>query len=254
MESAVSSIEGTAGGSETELIRSELQTIAAALDQGSYQPGAWRRVTERIRRLPQADRLALAPDVSAVSRRLHSRRYQRTLGVPGALLMEAWLAIFGGFLIAAGIAHSSNLRAILGMLLWVSTFEPLLKVAVGTALGVTYDYAYLYGGLEPRFKMNYGSYLAMAPLARVLLQFSGMLGSLIGAALAGHLTFYVLPTAHAVSWIAFWVLLAINLGQLIAGFLGIERLGGMRLPPGSSTTLVTEWRWWRQKDSAAAPT
>ncbi len=54
----------------------------------------------------------------------------------------------GGVLVAAALKDGSTVCAIIGLALWITSFEPLLKVGVGTALGVEYDYAYLYGGLE----------------------------------------------------------------------------------------------------------
>jgi hypothetical protein len=168
------------------------------------------------------------------------------MDVLGTVLVEALVAIIGGILIASGIARESSLLAVIGMLLWVGSFEPLLKVGVGTALGIEYDYAYLYGGAEPRFKMKFGTYLALAPFRRALVQFAGTLGSPLGALTAARLCADMLPNARIISLIAFWLLVIINLGGLIAELARVRRIGAMRLPPGSANELVTELRcWWR---------
>lgn len=84
------------------------------------------------------------------------------------------------------------------MLLWVACFEPLLKLGVGTALSVQYDYAYVYGGHKPRFKLSFGSYLALTPLKRVVLQMAGMVGSSLGALVASQIAGASLPAARVV--------------------------------------------------------
>jgi hypothetical protein len=133
-------------------LRDRLATIEAALDHGDYKPGPWRRIVDELRDSPQAERAALASDVSRVSRKLHLRERRRTVGVVGAILLEGLAGTLGGLLIAAAFTHRSTLEALVGMALLVTSLEPLIKLSAGTALGVEYDYAYLYGGVEPRFK------------------------------------------------------------------------------------------------------
>ncbi len=59
--------------------------------------------------------------------------------------------------------------------IWVTTFEPMLKLLIGMALGVRYEYAYLRNG-EPRFKMRYGTCLAAPRALRIALHVSGTIG------------------------------------------------------------------------------
>lgn len=234
-------------------MRERLATIEAALDRGDYSPGPWRWLVGELRDSPPAERAALAPEISRVSRKLHGRKYRRTAGVLGAVLLEALAGTLGGVLVAAGLVHSSNLLGVLGMGLWATALEPLIKLSVGTALGVEYDYAYLYGGVEPRFKMNFGSYLALAPLRRALVQFAGTLGSPLGALIAARLFATGLPVASFVSWIVFWLTLAANVGGLFSEIAQVRRLGPIRLPPGSANALVEELRcWWRTRGVRAA--
>jgi hypothetical protein len=69
------------------------------------------------------------------------------------------------------------------MILWASAFQPLIKVVRGTALGIGYEYIYLFGRIEPHFKTDFGSYLALSAWKRMIFHLSGTLGSALGAAL-----------------------------------------------------------------------
>jgi hypothetical protein len=230
---------------EPKFLRDRLVTIEAALDRGDYKPGPWRGLINEIRHSPQVERAALAPDVTRLSRKLHLRRPHRRAGILGAVLLEALAGIVGGVLVATALSHRSTLLALVGMGLWVMSFEPLIKVGVGTALGVDYDYAYLYNGFEPRFKMKFGTYLALPPLRRVIVQFAGTLGSPLGALLAARL-YPELSTASVITWVVFWILVLINASAMAAEFAGVHRLGKLRFPPGSANEMVVELRcWWR---------
>jgi hypothetical protein len=165
--------------------------------------------------------------------------------VVGALLLEALAGIIGGILVAAALTRGSTFLALVGMGLWVTAFEPLIKLSVGTALGVEYDYAYLYGSVEPRFKMKFGSYLSLAPLRRAIVQFAGTLGSPLGALIAARLYEPTLPTACVVSLIVFWLVLLTNVSGVVSELAGVRKLGKMRLPPGSANEMVVELRCWR---------
>jgi hypothetical protein len=160
--------------------------------------------------------------------------------VLGAVLLEAIAGNIGGVLVASAILKSSTVAAIVGMILWVVSFEPLLKLSTGTALGVKYEYAYLYGGVEPRFKMNFGSYLAISPFKRAIVQVSGMIGAALGALIAASLFDGTLPTAHVVALIVFWLTVLANLADLVAGITGIRRIGPIRMPEGSATMAIIE--------------
>jgi hypothetical protein len=162
------------------------------------------------------------------------------------VLIEAMAGIIGGVLMADGVARTSNELAIAGMLLWVMSFEPLLKLSIGMLFGVSYDYAYLYGWIEPRFKMSFGSYLAVTPLKRILLHVAGMLGSPLAAVIAAQIVPPSMHVARLISWAVFWIVVLMNLGALTAGLAGIRRIGAMRLPDGSPTSALVELRSWLQ--------
>ena len=167
------------------------------------------------------------------------------------MLLEALAGILGGILIAAGVASTSNSLAIVGMLLWVACFEPLLKLGVGTALGVQYDYAYLYGGVEPRFKPSFGSYLALTPLKRVVLQIAGMGGSALGAFVASQIAGTSLPAARLISWVVFWIVVLLNVSGIAAELAYVRRIGPIGVPEGSATMAIVELRGRRRPNGSS---
>jgi hypothetical protein len=122
----------------------------------------------------------VAENLSRISRKLHQRGGRSTVSVPAGYLAEAALAVAGAVVLALGTRHQSNLQVIVSAVLWTIAFQPLIKVTVVYLLGVRYEYAYLYG-IEPRFKMCFGQYLAQARYVRLLLHLSGTIGSPMGA-------------------------------------------------------------------------
>src|ERR1700756_3893403 len=231
-------------------LQAQLAAIEAALERGDYKPGPWQKLTDELRNRDQAERAALADDLTRVSRKLHLRRHRYTMSVLSGVLLEALAGILGGILIAAGVASTSNSLAIVGMLLWVACFEPLLKLGVGTALSVQYDYAYLYG-VEPRFKPSFGSYLALTPLKRVVLQIAGMVGSPLGAFVASQIAGASLPAARVVSWVVFWIVVLMNVGGIAAELAYVRRIGPIRIPEGSATMAIVELRGRRRPNGSS---
>ncbi|MGH7924433.1 MAG: hypothetical protein ACREQH_07580 [Candidatus Binatus sp.] len=205
-------------------LRAEIAAIERALDAGAYHPGPWARLLTRARAASQADRRAVSADVTRVSRKLHLRRGRKTIKAQTGMIVEIAAVGLGYFLLALGVQASSTVAAIAGMALWVTAFQPLVKVVTGRVLGVGYDYAYLANG-EPRFKMEYGSYLAQPRWARIALHLSGAVGSPLGAYLAAMLVRDGLAVAYGVAMIVFWLINALNLVLLLAGIIGIKRLG-----------------------------
>src|SRR5262249_38713708 len=144
--------------------------------------------------------------------------------------------------LALGARHQSNLLVIVSAVIWTIAFQPLLKVAVGYLLGVRYQYAYLYG-VEPRFKMCFGEYLAQPRYARLLLHLSGTVGSPLGAWLP---TLFVDPSlriAVYVCWGLFWSVVAINVAGFVAVLTGVRaRIGPVSLRDSSGGAAALELR------------
>ena len=227
-------------------LQTEIAKIESSIDAGTYRPGPWARLLTRVRAAPAADRLAISADVTRVSRKLHLRRSRNTIKAQTGVMIELGAVALGDFLLALGVHAASNVAAVAGMAIWVVALQPLIKVATGAALGIRYDYAYLANG-EPRFKMEYGSYLAQPRSARVVLHLSGAVGSPLGAYLAATLTRGQLPPAHWIAIVVFWMINALNLALLVAGLTGVKRLGVSRTVDtscGAAGAEITEALGW----------
>ncbi len=218
-----------------------LETIEDEVDAGRYRPGPWEALLRDLRERPRAERDEIAAAVARVSRKLHLRAGRRTIEVWSAIALELAATIAGAVALIVAFATGSNLIAIVSASIWATTFQPLIKFACGRALGVRYDYAYLWG-LEPRLKMDFGSYLAAPRAARIMLHLSGTIGS----PLAVWIVWLLLPPgmmlAKILCWYGMWVLIAINVVTLVVGLAGIRRVGGFRLRDSSSGAAAFELR------------
>jgi hypothetical protein len=227
-------------GVEGEL-RARLSQIEASLDGGGYRPGPWARLVSDLKRQPPSDRRALADDLSQVSRKLHRRRAGRTISVAAGVAVEAAVVICGGILLAAAIHSDSVLAAAGGGIFWMTAFQPLMKIAIGYALGVGYDYAYLYG-VEPRFKMRFGDYVAAPRSARVALHLGGTVGSPIGLWFAAIAIRDELPATARALILGAWLLLALNAVLFAIGAAGVTRIGSHRTQDTSGGAAALELR------------
>ncbi|HXZ87310.1 MAG TPA: hypothetical protein VEF07_01990 [Candidatus Binataceae bacterium] len=230
-----------AADSELSELYKRLATIEDDVDAGRYRPGPWESLLRTLRERPRAEREEIADAVARVSRKLHMRGGRRTIEVGSAITVELAATIAGAVLLIVAFATASNLLAIVSVSIWATTFQPLIKLACGRALGVRYDYAYLWA-LEPRLKMDFGSYIAAPRAARILLHLSGTVGS----PLAVWIVWLLLPPGMALArilcWYAMWVLIGINAVTLIVGLAGIRRLGGFRMRDSSSGAAAAELR------------
>lgn len=224
-----------------EQIRDRVTEIERQLDQNLYRPGPWNRLLKDARALPREDRQALKEEFSRVSSKLHRRDSKRTLSLTMGVAAEAVLTVLGGVFIVLAIHNQSNAIAIVAAAIWMMTFQPLVKIAVGYLLGVEYEYTYLYG-VEPRFKMRYGDYLAAPRWARILLHLSGTIGSPLGVWIA----IVCLPTdlriAIDICWAAFWIVVAINVFSFLAALFGLKELGPFRASYSSGGSAALELR------------
>ncbi len=222
-------------------LRGRLAAIERAVDDGSYRPGPWHALIHDVRNAMFFERAAIADDISRVSRKLHLRKPRRRAAMNIGLLMEIATTMIGGMLMILGVAMHSGVLAFLGALLWMIAFEPLIKLMVGRAMGVHYDYFYLFG-IEPRLKMRYGTYLSRPRLLRIIVHLSGTIGS----PLAAWLTYWMLsqaqPGAAALCYGAFWILVIINVVNFVAPLLGVHRIGPMPLSMSSAGSAAMEIR------------
>ncbi len=209
-------------------LRERLLAIEADLDAGRYRPGPWAQWLRLARRRPISERQALAADVSRVSRKLHARDGLRTVSVAAAIGAELLATAAGGALLWLARVLGSNLVALAGAGLWITTFQPLIKVSVGTLLGVRYDYVHLRNA-EPRFKMRYGTYLAAPRWRRVVLHLAGNVGSPLAAWLVSRMMDPQLPLASGLCLAVFWLTLASNALFFFGALAGLGRIGPLKV-------------------------
>jgi hypothetical protein len=222
-------------------LRGRLAAIERAVDDGTYRAGPWNALVRDIRKSMSFERAALADDLSRVSRKLHLRKPRRRLAMNIGILLEIAATIAGALLIIAGVWDRSNALALLGALVWMLTFEPLIKLMVGRLAGVRYDYFYLLG-IEPRLKMSYGTYLIRPRWLRIIVHLSGTVGSPLAAYLTYWMLFRSLPVAATFCHIAFWLLVIINLVSFVAPLIGMRRLGPIPLSMSSAGSAAIEIR------------
>ncbi len=230
-----------ARGRGMEDLHARLAAIETDLDTGRYRPGQWESFLRVARQRPRSERVAVQGDVSRVSIKLHRRSGPCTVSVLAGIALEVAATALGGALLAIGLRVQSSVMVLVAAAVWVTTFEPMLKLLIGTALGVRYEYAYLRIG-EPRFKMRYGTYLATPRAARIVVHLSGVIGSPFAAWLVAELTRHTLPVARAVCTVGFWLIVAVNLLLFVAALAGLRRIGAMRLAISSGGTAGHELR------------
>ncbi|MGB6552178.1 MAG: hypothetical protein WBE78_01725 [Candidatus Binataceae bacterium] len=208
-------------------LRIGLLQIEHNLNEGHYRPGPWERYIRELKRRPITVRAALCADVNRVSRKLHLRTPRKTISVRAGVTIEIVAIVLGGVLLWASVRELSVVLALVGALLWVMTLQPLVKISAAAVFGVGYEYAYLLRG-EPRFKMQFGGYVACPRSARVVLHLFGTIGSPLGAWAASRIIRGVLPGTAEVVMAAFWIVVAINVIEFAAGVAGFRRIGSIR--------------------------
>ncbi|MGH7934138.1 MAG: hypothetical protein ACREQN_13385, partial [Candidatus Binataceae bacterium] len=211
------------------------------IDANMFHPGPWNSVLRAARALPRSERAGLATGVSRVSRKLHQRGRRRTVTVATGLGVEIAVAIIGAILLLIGTARGSDLFVVVAAITWSITFQPLIKIAIGYLVGIDYEYAYLYH-VEPRFKMDYGKYLAAPQWARIVLHLMGMVGSPLGAWLPTIFISRDLAVAIYLCRAIFWIAVAINLIAFFPALFGIRRIGSFRLALSSGGMAADEIR------------
>jgi hypothetical protein len=207
-----------------EEARRRLAEIGQALDEGDYIRGAWQRVIGDADTLVLADRVALAPLVTDVSRKLHRRNGYPRMPFIAALSLECIVFAIGVWL----VSMHALISILMGLAALALTLQPLIKVTVGLIVGVRYDYAFLWQ-VEPRFKMRYGTYFCLPQIKRVAFHASGALGTPL-AMFVGYMRF--LPVSREMAWGCLVFALgaaAMQVGAFVAEWVGVTRIAGLRL-------------------------
>lgn len=222
-------------------LRAQLAGIERTLNSNTYKSGSWDALLRELRAEPDAVRRSLADDVTRVSRKLHGCNVRATMPFDLALLLEGVGTVLGSVALGLAVAWESTLLAVLGAFAWTSTFQPLVKISVGRALGIAYDYAYLFH-VEPRFKMCYGTYLAAPRWARIVFHLSGIVGSPLGLATAAVLVAVTLPATASFIWIVFGLVNIGNVVPFVGALAGVRRVGAWRFTIASGGVAGIELR------------
>lgn len=201
-----------------------LRKIEEELDDGSYRPGPWDKFLRVARRQPKATRLALAPDVTRVSDKLHQRRHPARYSFRAGLVFEAVGTAAGVGLLELGLGRAHTGLVIISAVILTITLQPSIKIAMGCLVGVRYSHFFFFG-VEPRFKMRYGTYLSAEPWRRVLLHLSGTVGSPLAFWWVALRAEETLPRASAICWAFFLLFVAIQVMAFVLGIAGVRRLG-----------------------------
>jgi hypothetical protein len=162
--------------------------------------------------------------VTRVSDKLHQRKHPARFPFWIGLASGALATAAGVGLLQLGLGRAETGLVIASSIVLTITFQPLIKIAVGSLLGVRYSHFFFFG-IEPRFKMRYGTYLSAERWRRVLLHLSGTVGSPLAfwwVALRSEAT---LPRASAICWGFFLLLAAIQVVAFLLGILEVKRLG-----------------------------
>src|ERR1041384_5855033 len=122
-----------------------LFVIEHDLDTHRYRSGLWTQFVRLVQQRSQVERMILAADISRVSEKLHRRHGQRTLPISLGVGLELLATTLGAGLLVVGLHTASTVAVLAAAVMWITTFEPLVKMTVGSLLGIRYDYGYLYG-------------------------------------------------------------------------------------------------------------
>lgn len=216
-------------------ITDELHEIEMAIADGTYHKGPWRRVLNELRSRRRSERRAVSDEVDRISDALHRRTQRFVFPLAPSLILQVGVLGVGGILLRFSVTAHSTVAGWIALALWTQAFQPLIKIATGAVLGVKYSYAYLWG-VEPRFKMRYGTYLAASRAARVIVHLSGCVGSPLGAYLVALISAPHLPLVAFTARGVMWLTAATNVLTFLGRLVGREKIMGvpLRLSSGGS--------------------
>lgn len=202
----------------------QLELIENALDEGTYRRGQWQRFLREAAGLDEAARRRLTDHITRVSRKLHRRNGFMSIPFMAGLTLEAVIFV----LAVMSVFQEHVLAKFLGIVLLALCLQPLIKIVTGMLLGVRYDYAYLWY-IEPRFKMQFGTYFRLPTRSRVLVHLSGGIGTPL-AMLIGYWVFLGESAIVAYGWLLlFFGAALLQVGAFVAEWIGFHKVGPFRL-------------------------
>ena len=162
-----------------------LDDIERRLDDGTYLPGPWAGFLRDAGQRDRAERKSLTEDVSRISDKLNRRKHPVTVPLRVGLLIELAAMAVGLIVLELGLRRPCPGCVLVAAAILTVTWQPLLKVATGYLMGVRYSYLYM-SGVEPRIKMQYGTYLAASRWRRVALHLVRHSGVAAGVLVGGR--------------------------------------------------------------------
>ena len=201
-----------------------IEDVDQALTEKRYRPGGWQRLVAEVDKLPLAERVLLQERISSLGNKLHQRHGFLRMWFPLAFAIEICLAVGGLALLLGG---GDFVLVMTGFAFLLLSLQPLIKTVVGLMVGVRYAYAYLWY-LEPRFKMQYGTYLSLTPMQRIVFHSSGIIGTPLALLFAIQMLQAYEP-AMFWGWLLFWVAIALQLVPFLAELTGLKKVGPFRL-------------------------
>jgi hypothetical protein len=214
-----------------QTIETSLLAIEQALDEGTYRKGPWQKLTHQVEQLPLVERQRLAPDLDRVSNKLHGLKDHLQWPLATGLLLEGALLMLGLQL----LDHPDLLARMVAVGAITLSLQPSMKLVTGLLLGVRYGYVYLWY-VEPRFKLQYGTYLALPAERRVMFHLAGSLGTPI-ALFIGYQALQSAPWLAALCLLGCAVTALMQVAAFVASWRGVRKVGPFLLT--SLTTPAT---------------
>lgn len=220
-------------------INQQIEEIENALDEKRYRVGSWQKLIEEVEALSSDERAEISESISELGNKLHQRHGFPSIPCVYGFLVEFMLTVFGTSILIVG--SESLLLSLAGALALILSMQPVLKILVGLLLGVRYAYVFLFY-VEPRFKMQYGTYLSLTTMQRVVYHTSGVIGTPLALLLAIQiLQGFDLPMIWG--WVLFWGAVALQVIPFLAQLMGLKKVGPFRLAVFTgAATIATEMK------------
>ncbi len=204
-------------------LRGELLTVAEALKENRYRAGLWQRFVSTARLAPATARAELAPQITAVSQLVHSQRRPKVYPLGLFSAVETLIMLAGVAALVSGLGNGGAVLLLLAAILLAASLQPLVKGVMGRLLGIRFSYGYVMG-IEPRYKLAFGTYLAAPPARRIAYHLSGTVGSVLGLCIVGAASLSTHPALGAAILGLAGAMAAIQCVFFVAVLLGNGRL------------------------------
>lgn len=218
-------------------ISQQIDDIGQALSENRYRVGSWQKLVADIEALGRDERAEISGLISELGNKLHQRHGFPRIPFVAGFLVEITLLLLGTYILVIG--SESLLLALAGSLALILSMQPFLKILTGLMLGVRYAYVFLFF-IEPRFKMQYGTYLSLSRMQRIIFHTSGVIGTPLALFLAIQmLQGFELPMFWG--WVLFWGAVALQVVPFFAEWMGLRKVGPYRLAVVTgAATIATE--------------